>query len=218
MRLVLSLYLAAQFLSLSLDARDLKSCATSLASALGISVQKVEKSLSVSETATCLENVPPKYRDHPSFMILSADPDQGFRIYKQSLREAMAALELVDQGRVPGPVERTPKDLFADFRDAEGNGFDIKAYSSPRTPTGKVYDPGELLAEVLKKMNRPYVNPKTGQPSSIRVFVDLTWLTDEDRERTRAALSGGLTESQLALVEYLELPEPQPRFRRPDAK
>ncbi len=155
-------------------------------------------------TAICLKNVPKEYLRHPNFDEFSYDPDQK-RISKQSIREAMAAIHLMNTLQVPGPVARGRAGAFADFVDADGFGFDIKAKSSARSVSGRPFNADDFALEVEKKMSRPFINTVTGMPANIRVFVDLTWLNPSDRAAVQELLGDS--------VQYFELPEPQAHFR-----
>lgn len=201
-------------LSVPAIAKDTSAC-TSLLRVLDAASSDIAKDSSVE---ICLKNVPVEYVSHPHFLEWARDPDQSNaaglgRISKQSIREAMAAVELERSGQVVGPIVRGERSKHADFVDGLGDGFDIKAFSSRRDVNGSDLDPGEVVKEVLKKLNRSFRNIKTNEPSSIRVYMDLTWLNSVDRQRVKFALELALPPELLERVSFFELPEPQERFR-----
>lgn len=53
-------------------------------------------------------DVPARYSSHSEFNKLASDPDQSGKITGKTRSEAMAGLEAVEQGRVPGPIKRGP--------------------------------------------------------------------------------------------------------------
>jgi hypothetical protein len=125
----------------------------------------------------------------------------------------MAAIELERSGLVIGPIFRGERSKHADFIDGRGDGFDIKAFSSRRDLQGKDLDPNEVVKQVLKKLNRFFLNSRTNTPSSIRIYMDLTWLNTVDRGRIKEALDSTLSAELLQRVYFFELPEPQVRFQ-----
>ncbi len=98
---------------------------------------------------------------------LAADPDHGGQANDKTRREADVALGLEDSGALTPPVERGPRG--ADFRDGDGQLWDVKGYQSRPGQRGN-YDPTVVQAAIEGKIN-------SGQ----NVILDLSGLNDADR-------------------------------------
>jgi hypothetical protein len=163
----------------------------------------------------CFKNVPPDAMDD-EFWRLIADPDQGNRISKQSIREVLAIKKARSLGKIPhGPIERAARGRYADFIASTGSGFDIKAKSSPRTPTGKPMNIQELVAEIQEKINRPFLNQKTNESEDIGIIIDTVWMSTADEAALRTGLQQALDGNDFARIVWLEVPETQDRFKAP---
>lgn len=163
----------------------------------------------------CFRNVPPEAMDD-EFWRLIADPDQGNRISKQSIREVLAIKKARSLGKIPdGPIERAAKGRYADFIASTGSGFDIKAKSSPRTPKGEPLNIPSIVGEILEKMDRPFVNQKTGEKEEIGIIVDTVWMSPPDETALRSGLQQALDADKFSRIVWLEVPEPQDYFKAP---
>jgi hypothetical protein len=82
---------------------------------------------------------------------LAKDPDNGYKPVPKTRREAEVALDLVDQGKLPGPVRRPVKGdgHSGDFVDGNGKDWDVKA---PRSREKLIED---ITAENAKKGRKP---------------------------------------------------------------
>ncbi len=163
----------------------------------------------------CFRNVPTEAMDD-EFWRLVADPDQGNRISKQSIREVLAIKKARSLGKIPsGPVERAARGRYADFIASSGSGFDIKAKSSARTPEGEPMDIQKIVGQILEKIDRPFVNQKTGEKEEIGIIVDTVWMSSDDEAKLRSGLQQALDPDKFARIVWLEVPEPQDRFKAP---
>lgn len=202
-------------LSLSLNLFSAKKPPLSCAKSLAHKVHPQPKSgVLISKDADyCLENVPQRYKDLDNFHELIYDPDQG-AINRTSIREALAAINLVENFKFTGPITRAPKHSRADFYDGHGKPFDIKLYSSKRTKFGMDFKPEILIKEMDSKLNARTANSYTGELEAIGIVVDTTYLSKKDLSNLMKAIFEHYEAKELELIQFVKLPEPI-RYLRP---
>lgn len=82
---------------------------------------------------------------------LSKDPDNGMKPVPKTIREAEVGLDLVDQGKLKGPLRRPAKGdgHSGDLVDGNGQDWDVK---SPRSREKLIED---ITADNAKKGRKP---------------------------------------------------------------
>jgi hypothetical protein len=153
-----------------------------------------------AQAQICLDNVPDSYREHPNFDWLIYDPARNL-VSPQTVREAMAGIEAIKRGYVPGPITR-PEDARAreDFNAGDGTPLDIKTPPSKRNnkPT---FDLMEVYNSVLKKLS---------VSNKMLIILDTTYLNDPDRARLMHKLDTDLKVGERRRIFELTLREPLP--------
>ncbi|MEC9281121.1 MAG: hypothetical protein VX642_00310 [Bdellovibrionota bacterium] len=191
-----------------------KSCAISLAEKV---YPQPKSGVLISEDADyCLANVPNRYKELENFHELIFDPDQG-TINRTSIREALAAINLLENFLFKGPITRAPKQSRADFYDGYGHPFDIKLYSSKRTKQGIDFVPEILIKEMDAKLRARTRNLITGEMEAIGLVVDTTYLSKKDLKSLMDEIHKHYEAKDLELIQFVKLPEPI-RFLRPPKK
>lgn len=169
--------------------------------------QEIDPEFLNEEARICLKNVPSRYKKIPNFHELIFDPDRGL-ISRQTVREALAAINLVENFLFKGPIYRAPQGSFADFYTGDGTPIDIKLPSSPRTKNGKPVDPKMIEEWIRAKFARNSKNLFSGLAATIVIVLDVTYLTKKDLSRVRKHLQSVFSKSELEDIIEVKLPEP----------
>jgi len=85
---------------------------------------------------------------------LSKDPAHGGKVTRNSKREAEVGLDLESQGRLPGPIQRSPLGKATDgsgldlgeFFDRSGKAWDVKGFKD-KFPLDSKKNPGQTMPE-----------------------------------------------------------------------
>lgn len=82
---------------------------------------------------------------------LAKDPSHNGKIDAKSRREAEVGMELEDSGQLKGPITRDPTGA-AEFIDANGQKWDIKAFNSAFAPKG--YNLDSAMAKIQGEISK----------------------------------------------------------------
>ena len=146
-------------------------------------------------------DVPPHYKSHTNsagqdFNSLANDPVDG--IVPSTRQEAMAGIESVNQGMVPGPLTRGPVKI--EFYDGNGSPWDVK------TPNGNF--PAQIpegFGNSIKSQlrNKPvespgqFPNSNTGDLEDIKIIFDNSYISTSQRQEIWNWLNANLTPAEL---------------------
>ncbi len=128
-----------------------------------------------------IDDVPARYRSHPSFGALIDDPAHRGDPNGKVLREAMTAIEAEFSGAVKAPVSRSDTP-YIDFYDGEGHPFDIKTPLSPDKGDKWEFDPVSNAQTILHQLDMDHPNKYTKKAEPVAVMVDTTYMTSRDRD------------------------------------
>lgn len=112
---------------------------------------------------------------------LAADPAHGGKVDAKTLREAEVGLSLEERGAFAAPIRRDPTGS-AEFIDATGQKWDVKAWNSRYAPRG--YNTADAIAAVRREV-----------AAGENVMVDTANMSAEHIRDLQAALAAqGLTD------------------------
>jgi len=154
-------------------------------------------------------DVPSHYRTDPKrFTKLAEDPDHAGRVSAKTRAEAMAGLEVEQQGLVKGPIVRGGTGI--EYHDAAGTPYDVKAPVS--TPAGETWSfdsqgaANSITDELRKKTHTPpnfptsppgeYLNPLTNAFEPRWVILDSSYMNAADHAALWQELNKTLTPSE----------------------
>ena len=151
-----------------------------------------------------IEDIPPRYRNHPRFDELSRDPAHKGDRPGKILREAMSALEAEMSGKVKGPVTRE-KTGYVDFYDGDGYPFDVKTPLSPSKDEDWPFSAYQTADKILEQLAKPHKNKFTDEEQPVAVLLDTTYMKEEDRKELWRELRRMTKENRSVLKRIFEV-------------
>lgn len=160
-----------------------------------------------------IDDVPARYRNHPSFDALIDDPAHHGDPNGKVLREAMTAIEAELSGAVKGPVLRSDTP-YIDFYDGDGHPFDIKTPLSPDKGDKWQFDPVSNAQTILHQLDMDHPNKYTGKNEPVAVMMDTTYMTAGDRDALWHELRKNTKDDRAVLKRVFEI-NVDPNGRQP---
>lgn len=151
-----------------------------------------------------IDDVPARYRNHPSFDALIDDPAHHGDPNGKVLREAMTAIEAELSGAVKGPVLRSDTP-YIDFYDGDGHPFDIKTPLSPDKGDKWQFDPVSNAQTILHQLDMDHPNKYTGKNEPVAVMMDTTYMTAGDRDALWHELRKNTKDDRAVLKRVFEI-------------
>lgn len=85
---------------------------------------------------------------------LARDPAHGNKVTPKGIRERQAGLDLEARGDIPGPIRRDPNPAGAEFIDAAGVKWDVKAFNSNFPPKKGGFSVADAERKILKELSK----------------------------------------------------------------
>jgi len=152
-----------------------------------------------------LKDVPNEYKeDMDRFTDLCKDVAHKGRIEPGGIREAMAAIEMEKSGIII-PYATRPDSPYIDFYDGRGTPIDVKTPPSPSKKDRWDFYPEIAGKSIISQLEKSHPNLYTNIDEPIYVALDVSYMTEKDRQSLWAYLGEHATEDQISRIVELSV-------------